>query len=99
MSEFAERESALIAGTIAADDPLVLDDVEKLSAFRGRLEQAWTTVATYARTTEATPQVVDEIERVRNGYFDAFEGIRSPIILDSEASGRVRCEWKQAAGA
>ena len=22
-----------------------------------------------------------------------------PIILGSEASGRVRCEWKQAAGA
>ncbi len=81
MSESAQRESGLIAGTIAADDPLVLEDVERLSAFRGRLGQAWETVEAYERFEEAVPEVVAGIERVRQDYFDAFERIRTPIIL------------------
>ena len=81
MSEFAGRESALIAGAIAAGHPLVLEDVERLSVFRGRLRQAWMMVEGYAREHGAAPKLVAEIDRVRQNYFDAFERIRSPIIL------------------
>ena len=81
MSEYADRESALIAGTIAADDPLVLADVEYLSVFRGHIKQAWETVDTYARDAQAVPEVVAAIQRVREEFLDAFVAIRVPIIL------------------
>jgi signal transduction histidine kinase len=80
MSEFAERERALIAGPMAAADPFDLEEVERLSTFRGRLEQGWSTVETYGRQKDASPEVVSHIRRVGEGFFDAFERIRAPII-------------------
>ena len=80
MTEFALRESGLIAGTIAANDPIVLEDVEQLSAFRGRLEEAWSNAEAYAQSETAIPEVAAEIARVQQGYFDAFERIRAPIV-------------------
>ncbi|MEM7222578.1 MAG: response regulator [Pseudomonadota bacterium] len=80
MTEFALRESGLIAGTIAADDPLVLEDVEQLSTFRGHLEEAWTNAEAYDQSADAIPEVAAEIARIQEGYFDAFERIRAPII-------------------
>ncbi|MFQ5660602.1 MAG: response regulator [Gammaproteobacteria bacterium] len=80
MSEYAAREQSIIAGTIAADDPLILDDIEKLSSFRGHLESAWIMVQRYLGEKAAEASVVDAITRVQDHYFDRFEKIRSPII-------------------
>ena len=80
MVEFAERERAMISATLAARDPFSLDEVERLSWYRGRLEQAWMVAETYAPRQAAAQAVVDQIERVRDGYFGTFEAIRAPII-------------------
>ena len=78
MSEFASREQMIIAGSIAADDPIVLDDVENLSTYRGRLSQAWFNVLAYARTHHAANDVIKATDDVR--FFDDFESIRSPVV-------------------
>ena len=80
MSEFASREQMIIAGAIAADDPITLDDVEKLSTYRGRLSQAWFEVQAYARNQDAADDVVDAANEVRRSFFDGFEKIRAPVI-------------------
>ena len=80
MSEFASREQMIIAGAIAADDPITLNDVEKLSTYRGRLSQAWFEVQAYARNQDAAGDVVDAANDVRTSFFDAFEKIRAPVI-------------------
>ena len=80
MAEFAERETALIGGIIAADEPLVLEELVQLPAFRGRRDQAWATIEAYAREPEAPPEVVAAISQVRQDYFDAFEGLRGPVV-------------------
>ena len=80
MSEFASREQMIIAGAIAADDPITLDDVEKLSTYRGRLSQAWFEVQAYVRTRDAAADVVAAASDVRSSYFDGFEKIRAPVI-------------------
>ena len=80
MSEFAERERAIIAGTIAADEPLTLGDVEKLSSYRGQLLRAWSTVQVRGTERGASPQVVDAVSKVRREFFNSFEKMRAPII-------------------
>ena len=80
MSEYAAREQAIIAGTIAADDPLILDDVENLSAYRGHLEEAWFVVEAYAAERATANRIVAAVERLRADYFDRYENIRAPII-------------------
>jgi CheY-like chemotaxis protein/signal transduction histidine kinase len=81
MWEAAQREAGLIAGIIAADDPIVLEDVERLAEFRGQLVQAWSEVEEYARREDAAPPIVEQIVRVRDDYFAGFERIRQPIIV------------------
>ena len=80
MDEFAGREAALVAGLLAADYALVVEDVDRLSAYRGRIAEAWTAVETYARGPAAFPEVVATIDAVRAGFFEAFERIREPIV-------------------
>ena len=80
MGEFANREGAMIAGTIAARYPLVLEDVERLSVYRGQLNAAWLMVSGYTQEPHVVAEVAAEIEHVRRQYFDAFERIRVPII-------------------
>ncbi len=81
MWEAGQCEAGLIAGVIAADDPLVLEDVERLAEFRGQLIQAWREVESYARREEAIPAIVEQITHVREDYFAAFERIRDPILV------------------
>jgi CheY-like chemotaxis protein len=81
MGEFAERETALIGGIIAAGDPLVLEELVQLPALRGRLDQAWATIEGYGRAPGAPAEVLAAIAEVRQGYFDAFERLRSPVVL------------------
>ena len=80
MSEFAEREVAFIAGIIAAAEPLVLGELMQLPAYRGRFDQAWTTVEAYAREPDSAPEVVAALEGVRRGYFDAYERLRRRVV-------------------
>ena len=81
MSEFAEREAALIVGIIAANQPLVIDEFIQLPALHGRIEQAWATIGSYAREESAAREVLEAIEGVREGYFDAFDRRRAPIVI------------------
>ena len=81
MWEFAQQEAGLIAGIIAADDPIVLEDVERLAEFRGQLMQAWRAVEDYARRPDAAPIIVDQISRMHEDYFASFERIRDPIVV------------------
>ena len=80
MSEFASREQALIAGALAAERKLSVQDVNRLSRFRGRIEQAWTMIEAHADDPNADADVVAEIKQVQENYFDAFEQSRAPII-------------------
>ena len=80
MDEFAGREAALVAGLLAADYALVVEDVDRLSAYRGHIALAWTAVETYARGPAAFAEVVAAIDAVRTGFFEALERIRAPII-------------------
>jgi CheY-like chemotaxis protein/signal transduction histidine kinase len=81
MWEFAQREAGLIAGIIAADDPIVLEDVESLAEFRGQLMQAWRAVKDYSRRANTGPKLVEQVGRVREDYFASFERIRDPIVV------------------
>jgi len=81
MSEFAERERAIIAGTIAADDPLILEDVQKLSIYRGHFDRAWRSIESHLIQKRVAKAVVDDIAAVRAGYFGDFEKTRTRIIL------------------
>jgi len=81
MWEMAQREAGLIAGIIAADHPIVLEDVERLAEFRGQLVQAWGEVENYSRRADAPVPVVEQIARVRDEYFAGFERIRQPIVF------------------
>ncbi len=101
MREFAERERTLIGGMIASDDPLITEDLENLSAFRGRLEQAWMAVEAYGGQEGASPIVVAEIDHARESYFDAFEQVRAPIVtavMNQQPYPVSAAEWYAQSG-
>lgn len=79
LSEYAERERAIIAGKIAAAEPLALEDVIDLSKYRGHFEEAWDKVETYVRQNRAAEEVARDSNQVRDGYFGTYEHLRTKI--------------------
>jgi signal transduction histidine kinase len=80
MQEFAAREFAVIAGAVAAGDPLVLEDVEKLTAYAGHLRQAWETVEVLGSTIGSDPAMGQAVNGAREAYFVAYRALRQPAV-------------------
>ncbi len=80
MGEFAAREQTLIAGKIAAAEWMSDADLKTLSGYRGQLQQAWGRVEAYTFEAVAVPEVIAKVEQLRQGFFDAFDRVRAPIV-------------------
>lgn len=76
--------------------------MEKLSAYRGHLQEAWSTVQAYGEEVSAEPRIVAAIEKVGDTYFAGFGRIRAPIIeagIEGDAYPLSLSEWRQRSGA
>ena len=80
MSEYASREQSLIAGAIAAETALELQDIGEIFASHGSLVQAWHTTEAYTHERDAAPEVVTAIGRVQRQFFSDFEAFRAPVV-------------------
>ncbi|MBD9373990.1 HAMP domain-containing protein [Rhizobium sp. ARZ01] len=100
VSEFAGRERAAIGSAIARGSQLDNATLATLSEYRGRLEQSWATIESYAGRDFADPSVLPAIAAVRSEFFGTFEDVRKSVYA---ASAEVRAypitgdEWMTAA--
>lgn len=100
VSEYAGRERAAIGAAIARGARLDSSTLATLSEYRGRLEQSWAAIESYAGRDFADPSVLPAIAAVRSEFFGTFEEIRKNIYAAS-AQGRpyplTGNEWMTAA--
>lgn len=100
VSEYAGRERATIGGAVARGTRLDDGLLATLSEYRGRLEQSWVTIESYAARDFADPSVLSAIDAVRSEFFGTFEDVRKNIYAAS-AQGRdyplTGDEWMAAA--
>lgn len=96
MNEFAGRERAILGGVIAAGTRLDTGSLRTLSAYRGRLDDAWRDVQLYAERADADPAVVAEIDTVRRDFFADYERTRETVYaagIAGEAYPLSGQEW------
>src|SRR6202034_1280053 len=64
MAESAGRERALLAAVIDARRKLTVDDVRKVSGFRGQIDLAWGTISPITQRPGVPAKIVDAVARV-----------------------------------
>lgn len=84
-SEFAGRERAVLAGLIAAGEPISLQTVTVLSNYRGRVETAFDQVRAIARSENVHENVRQTVANADDVFFGAFQEIRNQVYSASEA--------------
>lgn len=83
-SEYAGRERAVVGGLISSTTQMTVLDVQKLYKFRGRVEEAWTTMQDLAKNEVIIDEVKAAIRTAETGYFEDFEKIRKTVYSDGE---------------
>jgi methyl-accepting chemotaxis protein len=78
MSEYAGRERATIAGLIARGANIDSVTLSRLAEYRGRLEQAWSSVEAYASRESANPLVLPAVAAAR-AEFSGSKGLPYPV--------------------
>ena len=79
MSEYAGRERATIAGLIARGANIDSVTLSRLAEYRGRLEQAWSSVEAYASRESANPLVLPAVAAARAEFFGTYQGMRDNV--------------------
>lgn len=79
MSEYAGRERATIGGLIARGANIDSGTLARLAEFRGRLEQAWNSIETYAARESANPLVLPAVAAARAEFFGTYQGVRDSV--------------------
>lgn len=79
MSEYAGRERATIGGVIARRATIDAATLSRLAEFRGRLEQSWSLVESYAARESANPLVVQAVAAARKEFFGTFQVARDKV--------------------
>ncbi|MDP6427360.1 MAG: methyl-accepting chemotaxis protein [Rhodospirillales bacterium] len=79
MGEFAGRERAALAGVISAGVPLTSKQIATMSNYRGRVENAWEELKSYAASSGAHKAVKGAIGTADKGYFGGFQKIRGAV--------------------
>lgn len=87
VSEYAGRERAAIGGAVARGARLDESMLATLSEYRGRLEQSWVSIDSYADREFADPSVLSAIAAARSEFFGTFEEVRKSVYAAS-AQGR-----------
>ncbi len=80
-SEYAGRERAVIGALIDSGKVADSEALEKLSKFRGHLEEAWSRILVYVESGRAPQAVVAQTDRVRDVFFETFEATRQEIYF------------------
>jgi len=80
MSEYAGRERATIGGLIARGANIDSATLSRLAEFRGRLEQAWSSVEAYASRESANPLVLPAVAAARAEFFGTYQGVRENVF-------------------
>lgn len=96
MSEFAGRERAAIGGVIAAGRPINAGLLQKLSAFRGNVENAWGVIQEMAQTKGTPELVATATENAAANFFREFEKTRQSVYaagLSGESYPIDQAEW------
>ena len=84
-SEFAGRERAILAGSIAAGEPLSLQKMRTLSSYRGRIETAFEQAHSIARSENIDDSVRQAISDADTVFFGAFQAVRNQVYTASDA--------------
>lgn len=79
MSEYAAREAASLADNIASQS--VINSFEKDTGIKysGISEGAWGQVETFAKSTTATEDIVQQVDAIRSTFIEDFAGSRFEI--------------------
>ena len=79
MSEYAGRERAMIAAIIARKGAIEVGDLTALAEYRGRLDQSWGLVQSYAGRDFANKGILAAISAADAEFFGAYEQLRGKV--------------------
>jgi len=85
-SEFAGRERAIVAGAIAAGQPLTPAQLQTLAGLRGRVDLSWEVIDAALARPGAAPALVAAGRVARAGFFDTYQPVRR-AVFDAAAAG------------
>ena len=81
-SEYAGRERAVVGGTISSGAAITAAKLQTLSQFRGRVEEAWTTMHDLEKNAVVSAEIKSTVRSAENGYFTDFEQVRKQVYSD-----------------
>jgi len=84
MAENAGRERGFLAGTIGAHAKLTVDDIRRISGFRGQVDLAWQTIAPIGERTGTPQKILDAIAGVETEYFGSYGETRQAVMASGE---------------
>ena len=101
MAEQAGRERAVFGGNIAPRRPFSLDDIRRLSEYRGHVQLAWDTIQSYRLRSDLPASLSTAIAAVDDEYVHKLGETRKAVLAAAETgaypmSGR---EWVDRSGA
>jgi len=79
MSEYAGRERAIVGGLVTSGTAMPPEALQRLTEYRGRVDEAWTRVEAYLRKELAAPEITAAAEIVRTNFFGTFQEVREKV--------------------
>lgn len=81
-SEYAGRERAVVGGTISSGQAITPAKLRTLSEFRGRVQEAWTTMQDLSKNAIISSEIKSAIRKAEATYFTTFEETRTQVYND-----------------
>lgn len=81
MSEYNERQKAIISSILATNTPLDEEKIMYLSRYEGRTDTAWDTVQKL--DVDSTEEVINSINEMRSTYTNTFIPIKRTVYEES----------------
>ena len=100
MSEYAGRERAGIAAIISSGGTIGTDDISRFAEYRGRLEQSWGLIRSYADRDFASADILPAVDAARVEFFTTYETLRQSVYaagIDGAAYPVDGQQWVAAA--
>ncbi|NNE24869.1 MAG: HAMP domain-containing protein [Rhizobiales bacterium] len=95
ITDFAGRESVMVAGAIFKEEPLSPRQARVLLDHRGRMDQAWQTISNTADAAAADSVLKDAVESVRQQFIGKFGKSRKANFDASVSASRYPVSAKQ----
>lgn len=99
MSEYADRERAMVGGIIGTRVAMSTEELEFLSNYRGKVEAGWDMVKHHYGHISYQP-LKDEIDSTDNKFFSEYESLREAVYKAGHIDGDYPVsseEWISAA--